>query len=211
MVLDFRWIPLLGLNFFLVLDPLQCLQFTTRCNPLEEQQVARQRSRRLCRTPKIFQEDCGSMEFESMWLAALPRNVQLNPRILPKPDNQLSRAPLPSIFLPWTSWRADTPGGTRTQLLGLVDSAPSMASSLPQTTNRLMLLGRVDRHIHEWSLIPVGGTGRVDSTPKRRVDQCSSRIKPPWLLSGPVHWTVPQEALIGLDPEYVSSTLKTAL
>ena len=86
-----------------------------------------------------------------------------------------------------------------------------MASSLPQTTNRLMLLGRVDRHIHEWSLIPVGGTGRVDSTPNRRVDQCSSRIKPPWLLSGPVHWTVPQEALIGLDPEYVSSTFQTAL
>ena len=163
MVLGFLWIFLPGLNLFLVLGQLQCLQFTTRCNLLEEQQVARQRSRRLCHTPKIFQEDCGSMEFESTWLAALPRNVQLNPRILLKPDNQLSRAPLPSIFLPWTSWRADTPGG------------------------------------------------QVDSTPNRRVDQCSSRIKPPWLLSGPVHWTVPQEALIGLDPECVSSTLKTAL
>ena len=211
MVLGFLWIFLLGLNFFLVLGPLQCLQFTTRCNPLEEQQVARQRSRRLCHTPKIFQEDCGSMEFESMWLAALPQNVQLNPRKLPKPDNQLSRALLPSTFLPWTSWRADTPGGTRTQLLGLVDSAPSMASSLPQTTNRRILLGRVDRHMHEWSLIPVGGTGRVVSTPNRRFDQCSSRINPLWLLSGPVLWTVPQEALIGLDPEYVSSTLKTVL
>ena len=151
------------------------------------------------------------MEFESMWLAALPQNVQLNPRKLPKPDNQLSRALLPSTFLPWTSWRADTPGGTRTQLLGLVDSAPSMASSLPQTTNRRILLGRVDRHMHEWSLIPVGGTGRVVSTPNRRFDQCSSRINPLWLLSGPVLWTVPQEALIGLDPEYVSSTLKTVL
>ena len=129
------------------------------------------------------------MEFESMWLAALPQNVQLNPRKLPKPDHQLSRAPLPSIFLPWTSWRADTPGGTRTQLLGLVDSAPSIAFNLPQTTNRRLLLGRVDRHMHEWSLIPVGGTGRVVSTPNRRSDQCSSCVNPLWLLSGPVLWT----------------------
>ena len=211
MVLGFLWIFLLGLTFFLVLGPLQCLQFTTRCNPLEEQQVARQRSRRLCHTPKIFQEDCGSMEFESTWLAASPQNVQLNPRKLPKPDNQLSRAPLPSTCLPWTSWRADTPGGTRTQLLGLVDSAPSMASSLLQTTNRMMLLGRVDRHMHEWSLIPVGGTGRVVSTPNRHVDQCSGSTNLPWLLPGPVLWTVPQEALTGLDPEYILSTLKTTL
>ena len=211
MVLGFLWIFLLGLNFFLVSGPLQCLQFTTRCNPLEEQQVARQRSRRLCHTPKIFQEDCGSMESESTWLAALPQNVQLNPRKLPKPDNQLSRAPLTSTFLPWTSWRADTPGGARTQLLGLVDSAPSMASSLLPTTNRMILLGRMDRHMHEWSLFPVGGTGRVVSTPNRRVDQCSGRTNLPWLLPGPVLWTVPQEALIGLDPEYILSTLKTTL
>ena len=74
-----------------------------------------------------------------------------------------------------------------------------------------MLLGRIDRHMHEWSLIPVGGTGRVVSTPNRRVDQCSGRANLPWLLPGPVLWTVPQEALIGLDPEYISSTLKTTL
>ena len=86
-----------------------------------------------------------------------------------------------------------------------------MASSLPQTTNRMMLLGRVDRHMHEWSLIPVGGTGRVVSTPNRRVDQCSGSTNLPWLLPGPVLWTVPQEALIGLDPEYTLSTLKTTL
>ena len=212
MVLGFLWIFLLGLNISLVLGQLQCHQFTTRCNPLEEQQVsARQRSRRLCHTPKIFREDCGSMESGSTWLAALPQNAQLNPRKLQKPDNQLSRAQLPSTFLPWTSWRADNPGGTCTQLLGPVDSAPSMASSLIQTASRTMLLGRIGRHMHEWSLIPVGGAGRVVSTPNRRVNQCSSRINPPWLLSGPVLWTVPQEALIGLDPEYVSSTLKTAL
>ena len=212
MVLDLLWIFLLGLNFFLVSGPLQCLQFTTRCNPLKAQQMtARQRSRRRCHDPTTFQEDCGSMESESTWLAALPQNVQLNPRKLPKPDNQLSRAPLPSTFLPWTSWRADTPGGDRTQLLGLVDSAPSMASSLLPTTNRMILLGRIDRHMHEWSLFPVGGTGRVVSTPNRRVDQCSGRTNLPWLLPGPVLWTVPQEALIGLDPEYILSTLKTTL
>ena len=74
-----------------------------------------------------------------------------------------------------------------------------------------MLHGRIDRHMHEWSLIPVGGTGRVVSTPNRRVDQCSGRANLPWLLPGPVLWTVPQEALIGLDPEYISSTLKTTL
>ena len=86
-----------------------------------------------------------------------------------------------------------------------------MASSLLQTTNRMMLLGRVDRHMHEWSLIPVGGTGRVVSTPNRRVDQCSGSTNLPWLLPGPVLWAVPQEALIGLDPEYTLSTLKTTL
>ena len=72
-----------------------------------------------------------------------------------------------------------------------------------------MLLGRIDRHMHEWSLIPVGGTGRVVSTPNRRVDQCSGRTNLPWLLPGPVLWTVPHEALIGLDPASTSPTLKT--
>ena len=55
MVLGFLWIFLLGLDIFLVLSQLPCLQFTTRCNPLEERQVsARQRSRRLCHNPKNF-------------------------------------------------------------------------------------------------------------------------------------------------------------
>ena len=62
---------------------------------------------------------------------------------------QLSRAQLPSTFLPWTSWRACHPGG---------------------------------------------GAGRVASTPSRHV--CSRRKNPPWLLSGPVFWTVPHEALV---------------
>ena len=211
MVLGFLWIFLLGLNIFLVLGQLQCLQFTTRCYPLEEQQVtARQRSRRLCHTPKIFQEDSGSMESESTWLAALPQNAQLNPRKLQKPDNQLSRAQLPSTFLPWTSWRADNPGGTCTQRLALVDSASSLASSLLPIASRTMLIGSIGRHMHEWSLFPVGGAGRVVSTPNRRVDQCYSCTNPPLLLSGPVSWTVPHEALIGLDPASTPPALKFA-
>ena len=87
---------------------------------------------------------------------------------------------------------------------------PSMASSLLPIASRTMLLGRIGRHTHEWSLIPVGGTGRVVSTPNRRVDQCSSRTNTPWLLSGPVSWTVPHEALIGLDPANTPPALKTA-
>ena len=198
MVLGFLWIFLLGLDIFLVLSQLPCLQFTTRCNPLEERQVsARQRSRRLCHNPKIFQEDCGSMESESTWPVALPLNVQPNPRKLQEPDSQLSRAQLPSTYSPWTSWRADNPGGTCTQLLGLVDSAPSMTSSLRPVANRTLLL-------------VVGGAGRVVSTPNRRVSKCFSRNKPPGLLSGPVFWTAPHEALFGRNRESTTSPLNSA-
>ena len=198
MVLGFLWIFLLGLDIFLVLSQLPCLQFTRRCNPLEERQVsARQRSRRLCHNPKIFQEDCGSMESESTWPVALPLNVQPNPRKLQEPDSQLSRAQLPSTYSPWTSWRADNPGGTCTQLLGLVDSAPSMTSSLRPVANRTLLL-------------VVGGAGRVVSTPNRRVSKCFSRNKPPGLLSGPVFWTAPHEALFGRNRESTTSPLNSA-
>ena len=102
----------------------------------------------------------------STWPVALPLNVQPNPRKLQEPDSQLSRAQLPSTYSPWTSWRADNPGGTCTQLLGLVDSAPSMTSSLRPVANRTLLL-------------VVGGAGPVVSTPNRRVSKCFSRNKPP--------------------------------
>ena len=77
MVLGFLWIFLLGLHFFLVSGPLQCLQFTTRCNPLKAQQVkARQRSRRLCHDPTTFQEDYG------LWINGV--RVDVAGRIAPK-------------------------------------------------------------------------------------------------------------------------------
>ena len=142
MVLGYLWTFLLGLNIFLVLGQLQCLQFTTRCNPLEAQQVtARQKdSRRLCSTLKIFQVDCGSMESESTWRDELPPAVQFTTRNLTKSYSRSNKTTLPLICLPWTNWWTEAPKGAYARLIGLVDSAPSPDSRLLQPTSRLCSL-----------------------------------------------------------------------